>query len=268
MDNYQLSKMDVTQALKDVENSLRDFLAAILQEKFNGDWIVQSGLSVEKINKCIERQEVDRKKFGTADERLIYYTDFYDLVKIIEKHWDGPLKDALGDLPTIRVWLKNMNDLRDPDAHRRELFPYQKHLILGISGEIRTKIIRYRSKMETSEDFYPRFEIVRDSLGNSIGAGNDFCKPENKLRIGDEITFIITATDPLGEEVEFRLWIQRPETMGEWQKSNVINWVIGPESYGPAFGVMIQLRSTRDVRARVDYDQHVVFHYEILPIKR
>ena len=64
------------------------------------------------------------------------------------------------------VWLSELEKLRDPEARRRELLPHQKHLAIGISGEIRNRLIRYRSKQETSEDYYPRIESVRDSLGN------------------------------------------------------------------------------------------------------
>ena len=38
-------------------------------------------------------------------------------------------------------------------------------------GEIRTRLIRYRSKLETSEDYFPKIESARDSLGNIAGGG-------------------------------------------------------------------------------------------------
>jgi hypothetical protein len=66
----------------------------------------------------------------------------------------------------MRVWLKELERYRDPDAHRRELLPHQKHLILGLSGEIRSRIVRFRSKQESADDVFPRFESVRDSLGS------------------------------------------------------------------------------------------------------
>ena len=62
------------------------------------------------------------------------------------------------------VWLSTLEAFRNPDAHRRELLLHQKYLILGICSEIRLLIIRYRSKMETSEDYYPRIESIQDSL--------------------------------------------------------------------------------------------------------
>ena len=68
------------------------------------------------------------------EERLIYYADFYDLKTILKKNWDTSFADALGDWKTFDVWLTELEKLRDPDAHRRELLPHQKSLIIGISG--------------------------------------------------------------------------------------------------------------------------------------
>jgi hypothetical protein len=68
---------------------------------------------------------------------------------------------------------------------------------LGISGEIRTRLIKYRSKQETSEDYFPRIESARDSLGNiyTFGSGNSI-HTEMILRVGDTLDFTVTASDP------------------------------------------------------------------------
>ena len=50
----------------------------------------------------------------------MYYADFYDLRTILKK-WAGEFSNALGDWKTIEVWLTELEKLRDPDAHRREL---------------------------------------------------------------------------------------------------------------------------------------------------
>jgi hypothetical protein len=70
-----------------------------------------------------------------VDPRLIYYADFYDLGTIIEKNW-SLFKDVFGELNRLRVYLHDLERLRDPDAHRRELLPHQKHIVLGVSGEL------------------------------------------------------------------------------------------------------------------------------------
>ena len=72
---------------------------------------------------------------------------------------------------------------------------------MGISGEIRIRIIRYRSRQETVEGYFAKIESVRDSLGNIWTPATDtiqqMVKTGMTLRIGDTVDFVITATDPL-----------------------------------------------------------------------
>ena len=123
--------MDVTQALKDTENSLRDFISAVLQRNLGDNWIVSCGVSEKRIETWNERKVVEQKRqeSGAVEERLIYYADFYDLKTILKKHWSGEFASALGDWRRMEVWLTEMEKLRDPDAHRRELLPHQKYLL-------------------------------------------------------------------------------------------------------------------------------------------
>ena len=256
---------DITQALKDTENSLRDFIAVVLRTKFGESWLENCGVSSERLEKWKERkvEEGKRQESGVIEQRLIYYADFYDLRTILKKHWSGEFSNALGDWKTIEVWLSELEKLRDPDAHRRELLPHQKHLILGISGEIRTRLVRYRSKQETSEDYYPRIESVRDNLGNiyTYGDGNIFTGM--RLRVGDVIEFVITATDPLGEALQYSIM----PSLQSWQDGNVISLRLTERHVQQRFQVMLAVKSGRKFHANKDYDDGVIFNYEVLPPK-
>jgi len=243
--------MDVTQSLKDTENLLRDFIVVVLQKSLGESWLDTCGVSGERINKWKERKTIEEKRqmSGVVEERLIYYADFYDLETILRKHWSGEFSKALGDWKTMEVWLSELENLRDPDAHRRELLPHQKHLILGISGEIRTRLIRYRSKQETSEDYYPRIESARDSLGNIYTFGNTaFLKTKMCLHIGDVVEFVVTASDPLGANLQYFL--------GEG---------FGIKDNWKDFTVGLFVRSPREYHAKGHYDDVVYFEYEVLP---
>jgi hypothetical protein len=120
--------MDVTQALKDTENSLRDFISDSLGRNLGQDWIDRCGVSPERIERWKERREVETKRqnSGSVEERLLYYADFYDLKVILKKHWSGEFSTVFGDWKKMEVWLTELEKLRDPDAHRRELLPHQK----------------------------------------------------------------------------------------------------------------------------------------------
>jgi hypothetical protein len=264
--------MDVTQSLKDTENSLRDFIANVLRNKFGGNWIEKCGVSSDRVKQWEERKLVEEKRQegGVVEKRLIYYADFYDLKTILEKHWSGEFSDALGDLKTMRVWLSELEKLRDPDAHRRELLPHQKHLALGISGEIRTRLIRYRSKQETSEAYFPRLESVRDSLGNIWTFGSDSSLgllTGMQLRVGDIVDYVITASDPLGAILEYNVSVNESD-WGTWQEDNTLSVNITDFHVGRGVQVMFAIRSPRQFHAKVyGYDDSAAFFYDILPRK-
>lgn len=260
--------MEETKALKDVENSLRDFISALMIEEKGGDWINICGISEGRLVQWKERQEIERKKqeFGTPEIRLLYFADFYDLITIISKNWNDKFKDAFGDKSTMMIFLKILDDFRNPDAHRRELLPHQKHLIIGISGEIRNRIVLYRSKKETGEDYFPRIESVRDNLGN-------VCTPQKKLsltnltlRVGDKITFVVTASDPLGENLQYSVSTLFA-TGVNWQESNVVEIVMEDRHIAKDREFLVMIKSKRDFHASELNDDSVIYKYSILPKK-
>lgn len=160
-------QIEATQAIRDVENLLRDFIAGKLESSEGANWTEKCGVTPERIAKWKQRKEDEQKRQegGVVEPRIIYYADFYDLATILKKNWEK-FSPALGDLRTIDVYLGEIEKMRDAAAHGRNLLPHQKQLANGIMGEIRTRLIRYRSKRETSEDYFPRIESARDSLGN------------------------------------------------------------------------------------------------------
>ncbi|MDP2856809.1 MAG: Swt1 family HEPN domain-containing protein [Bacillota bacterium] len=261
--------MDATRALADAENALRDFIASVLARQ-RQDWVDTCGVSAERLAKWRERQETERgrQKGGVVEERLIYYADFYDLKTILTKNWSGPFSDALGDRRTMQVFLTELERLRDPDAHRRELLPHQQSLAVGISGEIRTRIVRYRSKMETTDDYFPRIESARDSLGNIwvphyVSEGRQLdCNMV--LRSGDVIEYTVAASDPEGLPLEYGMRAGQFST--GWQSSRAFQLTVDDSQIGKNFRVELSIRSAREYHAHGHIDDIVVFAYgAVLP---
>jgi hypothetical protein len=142
--------------------------------------------------------------------------------------------------------------------------PHQKHLIVGISGEIRNRLIRYRSKQETGEDYYPRLESVSDNFGNFWSSGiknGDNLFTQTKLRPGDILEFTITARDPLGEPLEFRIGYDN----NGWQDSSEFRKIITEKDVSNSFKVAICVRSHRKFHAWHDMDDNILFDYMVLP---
>lgn len=260
--------MDVTQALKDTENVLRDTISDLLSKKYGKNWAEKSGVSAERIEKWNQRLRDEEKQqiSGVVEERIIYYADFYDIKTILEKRWADGFSDIFGKFKTMEVWLSELEKIRNPDAHRRELLPHQKHLVLGIAGEIRTRLIRYRSKMETSEDYFPRIESVRDSIGNILTYGGSK-NTSNILRVGDTIEFLVTASDPLGGEIEYALTVTGHHHNPEWQKENSFEFTFNNSHIRKTFGIMLWIRCCREHHAHGYYDDSSTFTYDVLPKK-
>lgn len=262
--------LDITQSLKDTENALRDFIAAVLEKANGTDWYKSCGVSADRLNKWRKRHddEVKRQRAGTVEPRLIYYADFYDLGTIIEKNWSF-FKDVFGQLDRLRVYLHDLERFRDPDAHRRELLLHQKHLVLGIGGEIRARIIQYRNKLDTIDAYFPRVESARDSLGNVYIAG-EFRSPvyaPQTLRPDDVVDFTVTASDPVGDSLSYRLAINEFER-SEWQQNNSFSVRVEEKHIGRYFSVAIHLKSPRDHHAGSGgYDDKAEFVYTVLPRK-
>lgn len=258
--------MDTTQALKDAENALRDFIASMLTSAFGQDWFEQCGISADRIQKWRERKTVEAKRqdTGAVDERLLYYADFYDLKTILKKHWSTIFSPALGDWKTMDVWLSELEKLRDPDAHRRELLPHQHHLVLGISGDLRTRIVRFRSMQETSEGCFPRMETIRDSLGSMWTYGEiPHLNTGKNVHPGDTVDLVITASDPMGDRLQYGIAVGLGES--KWQDSNSFSYTFQKIDVGRLFELIIRIRSLRAFHAQGQYDDCVQVFYCVLP---
>jgi hypothetical protein len=266
--------MDITQDLKDAENALRDFIILRLQATFGEDWEEKSGVTEDRLQKWRERKQIEakRQETGIVDERLLYYADFYDLKTILKKHWASHFAEVLGDWKTMEVWLTVLESLRDPDAHRRELLPHQKNLAIGISGEIRTRITRYRSRQETSESCFPRIESVKDNLGHlwtPTYSGSIF-DTKTILRPGDLVSFVITASDPQGNRLQYGL--STPDAEEIWLDENALSFTVEINHIGKDRLVELFIRAPLAYHAFPDaspiHDDKVAFIYDILPISR
>ena len=259
---------DITQALKDTENSLRDFISVVLGAKLGESWIEKCGVSSQKLEKWKKHKadEEKRQLSGVVEQRLIYYANFDDLITVLEKHWQGEFSNAFGEWDRMEVFLKELKNLRDPDAHRRELMPHQKHLILGLAGDIRTRLVRYRSKQETSEDYHPRIESARDSLGNIYSyADHRLVSTGLRLRPGDVVDFLISASDPLGESLQYRMRYMMISSA--WQDSNTFSLRVTEREVQKALVVSFEIKSQRQFHTSSEYDDFVEFSYEVLPPK-
>jgi len=150
--------------------------------------------------------------------------------------------------------------------------PHQKHLAIGIAGELRTRLVRYRSKRETTADCFPRIESVRDSLGNLWTASDpsaDLRQLDTKaaVRPGDQIFFLITARDPEDGALEYRL-SRGPSETWNWTAWATLSYTFTEQDIADNVGVELMVRSKRPHHAKKVFDDAVTFGYRVLPPRR
>lgn len=254
--------MNEKQALQDVENVLRDFISASLEKKFGISWFDKCGLPVDRISKWKEKLEVEKKKrrYSSCDPRLIYYSDFYDLDNILKKNWDL-FSAAFGERKEVEVFLKILEDYRNANAHGRELLTYQKHLAVGVTGEIRNRITKFRSMQETGESYFPRIESIHDNYGNSWKVGDMSVRTGLILREGDLLEFVVSANDPQDGQIQYAI------NSREWKSENHLQMVLTKSDIRHELSVGVFIRSERDYHASDGYDDGVLFKYQVLPKK-
>lgn len=255
--------MEIYQTLKDCENALRDFMALTLEKMHGDQWIDYCHASPERIAlwKKLKLEDEERHQATTSDEHLINYADINDLKTILLANWEGEFTDTFGDYKLMETYLNVINRYRNPDIHRRALLTFQKHLILGISGEIRNMISVYRSYRELDREGFPRIESIRDNLGNIWVPGKPtHLKTGMTIHVGDMIEFVITAIDPLEEDLMYGLNDQG------WNIGNIQTTVIKPRQVGLDTAINIFIRSDRKFHAFPNgYDDRVAFNYQVLP---
>lgn len=257
--------MDITQSLRAAENALRDLIYELLSARNPHNWESKLGISEERKQRWEERQKIEgkRQKGAPIEGRLLYYADFYDILSILDKNW-SIFSDALGDKKTIEVWLNELERLRDPNAHNRELLPFQKSLISGISGDLRARILRYRNKMENSDDYFPKIESVRDSVGHSWSPGHTSLMKKITVHEEDQIEIVMSATDPLGEPLEYGYqW--HPGGTPTWTTENTFIITITDKNIGRMKELHVKIRSKREIKAYGLHDDFKMFHYDVLP---
>ena len=264
--------MDTSQSLKATENSLRDVISYVLQKQLGGAWLTLSGLSDERVAVWENRRLEEQRRLGRSDPRLIYYADFYDLRSLLRKNWNNGLSAIFdAELREVEVLLSLLEELRNPDAHRRELLPYESQLALGISGKIRSQISLFYNKMQQSDSYFSRIETIQDNLGNSWSVPTTKeNQPNRLLRPGDVIEFNVTASDPQGHPILYAAYELLPPFQYSWSESGAFKFEITDEHISESFIFAFAVKSQRPYAATQHHvfgkcDQVKLVSYMVLP---
>ncbi len=199
--------IDVNEELKMLEQALRDIIVFALNIKYGASWIDILKITDDRKNIWKQKMEEESKRLkgNILDNRIIYYSDFYDLETIIDKHWDDVFKEIFYDKKQLMVFLEIISTYRVAIAHNRELLEHQKNLLVGISGTIRRLITEYKADKDSEDNYYPKFQSI-------IVNGMDIITPEGsiqlfnkKYHVGDEIEVIVNVITPPDIKVTFAI---------------------------------------------------------------
>lgn len=254
---------DYTDDLAATENSLRLIVDRVAQDAYGPDYLSRLGVKPKSIE-AWERNRVresERRGAGIHEERILYYSNFYDLEQIVLESW--PLYEPVfKHREQTQVFLQKLRELRNPDAHRRELTDAEKSLIVGMSGELRTQITRYLAERDSPDEYFPKMEMLRDSLGNSFGG---LKRPV--VRVGAIIEFIAEAWDPFGAALEYRWTVHpdHPETVEEWSLNNRFTWRVQSNQVANPAWVNVEMRGPREPHAEGHRDAGWSIAYTVLP---
>jgi len=263
--------MDLTESLRHTENSLRDFIAQAMREIHSEGWEKKAGIDPKTIKNWedTKKKEDKKQKNGVVEPRLIYYAEFSHLKPLLKDNWESMFQAVFDvEWAIMDVWLESLYLVRNQEAHGREILEHHKHSAMGAAGEIRTRLIRYRSKMETAEDYFPRIERVSDGIETVWVLGSEQpLKAQTVLHPDDIVTFTIIASDPQGSEPEYcvtSLW----QPYLTWQKSNVVHIKLTQEDIRKVSPLIAYIRGTSgNYHANGHWDDKVEFHYTVLPKK-
>jgi len=149
---FDYSPNDYKQCIEDTEKQLRNVIYNEMSKNFSTSWETDPkyGWIEDKIKGLIQRS---RESIKTKHEkfRLIDFSDLLDLKIIIEKN-----QNVLSAIVPKKVaeWLGELNSLRVPSAHSRDLLTHQKSQIIGICGEILISIQENRIGKGSSTLYY------------------------------------------------------------------------------------------------------------------
>ncbi len=176
-------------------------------------------ISNDRVSKWIEKREIEKKKYNDKllEERLIFYSDFYDLKNIINKNWEKFIP-ILKDKKRFNVFFDEVEQFRNTLAHGRTLTSSQENLLSGISSDLKNLATIYHNKNEMKEDYFIQITKVSDNLGN-IWAENS--RPIPTLRVGDQYEFIVEANDPKERPIKYELSYNKGKILNDQDSSTL-----------------------------------------------
>lgn len=250
------------EAIRLIEQDLRRLVKVVYGE----EWVSSGNFDCTALARKRD-DERGRRRAVVPSADLIDYTEFGELSRfILGTGWDR-FAAALGTKRHMETYFSKIEGFRNPTMHSRTLMPFEEHLVLGISGELRNRIAIYMNDVDEPSKFYPVVEFIQDQLGNSHdGLSNLIVQTEARFEVGDRISFRCRATDPMDRDL---YWLLDGNSGGTSEASGEdveLTYTFGTGDVGEESHVTIFLSSSGDFhRFTGGFDASAMFSYRVNP---
>jgi hypothetical protein len=241
--------------INEFENTLRRIIIKIIGEADDAQYSV----SEVRISNWKEKREIELKKNKGVqfENRLIFYSDFYDLKTIISKNWEL-FKPIFYDKKRFDVFFTEIEKYRNSIAHGRNLLRSQENILKGITSDLKNLITIYHNKNKMKEDYFIEILKVTDNLGNNWNVKGDGTP---LLRVGDTLELIVEANDPKDRKIEYELYHSGSGSILK-QESNRFELVLDNKFVGKYVNFIVIVRTPE---TEYENKELINFGYTILP---
>ena len=247
------------------------------EDKYGPAWLsrVTTPEQREKWQGRYEQETARRPGLVAVPSVGLEYSELYELIEIAKKHWE-PLAPALGKRARVAPLLEHFERVRNTVSHSRDVLPFERDLMSGISGEIRNKVTLHMTSTAPDGDPYPRIESAVDSFGDAIEI-----RPQLQeiagisergliIRPGDSITFTCTGIDALGRDLEWQLRSHSSDASDSAESPSghpaELTWHVLESDVSESAGVNIQMKAAGARYHRAgSFDHRVIFTYRVRP---
>lgn len=270
--------VEPTVAVTTLERALRQLMDRVFEEEYGPAWLdrVTTTEQRTKWHGRYEQEVARRPGLVTVPLVGLEYSELYELIGIAKKHWE-PLAPALGKQAKVVTLLEHFERVRNTASHSRDLMPFERDLMSGISGEIRNKVTLHMTSTAPDGDPYPRIESAVDSFGDAIEIRPKLQEiagiSERGLIVnpGDSITFTCTGIDARGRDLEWQLRSHGSDASDSAKAPSghpvELTWDVQESEVSESAGVNIQMLATGARYHRAgSFDHRVIFTYRVRPL--
>lgn len=250
--------MEPYEAINSIEASLRTLIHEIL----GGAWAEGTSIDIEKLKEK-RKAEAASRKGAIVDENLLAYTEFYQLQEIVQKKWEK-FKPVFGDRKRFDSYYNRVGHFRNAVMHSREILPFERDLLSGISGEIRNLVAIYRSSVGPDSRYYPTVESIVDSFGNNLRE-EIINQVNTRAQVGTTVEFTCRAWDVASRPLAWKLLIgERPisEATGD---AVTLTWPVTDTHVSENTFIYIRMSSNGKYHRFAHWDFNLVVRYSVDP---